>query len=277
MRGARRGSFQPSGLHPMVPIATASIWEPPPAGDVLRWPLPHQVGVNRLLVRGLALLARQKVVSLAGVEHLLSDRDPFILAINHSTRTEALLVPALLTLRRGGKLIHFLADWNYRLIPGIGLLYRRGETVTVMRKSARPPLLNVLRPFYRHPLSALERARLLVLQGRSVGFFPEGTVNRDPLRLLPGRRGAARLSLETGASVIPVGIRFPDVPPGRPITDGASMQIHVGAPLAPRRCFAGQAPLAEVRAWHAAVMEAIGRLSGKSWQAPTWEIGNARH
>ena len=34
-------------------------------------------------------------------------------------------------LHRGGRLIHFLADWNFRLIPGIGLMYRRAETITV--------------------------------------------------------------------------------------------------------------------------------------------------
>src|SRR5262249_35545949 len=146
---------------------------------------------------------------------------------------EAVLVPALLCLLRGGRPIHFLADWNYRLIPGIGLIYRRAETVTVTRKSARPPILNVFKRDYLHPSSPLDRARAQLLHGRSVGFFPEGAVNRDPLRLLPGRHGAARLSLETGAPVIPVGIRFPAAPANAPIARRALMQVHIGAPLAP--------------------------------------------
>ena len=68
-------------------------------------------------------------------------------------------MPALLILHRGGQLIHFLADWNYRLIPGVGLIYRRAQTITVTRKSARPKFLNVLKPLYLHPLSAFERSR----------------------------------------------------------------------------------------------------------------------
>jgi 1-acyl-sn-glycerol-3-phosphate acyltransferase len=122
----------------------------------------------------------------------------------------------------------------------------------------------------------LERTRTHLLCGRSVGFFPEGTVNRDAGRLLAGRRGAARLSLETGTPVVPVGIRFPHVSPGQVIGDGAAMEIHIGAPLSPPGCPSRVAPLATVRAWHATIMGEIGRLSGKAWHPPHWEIGNAQ-
>src|SRR5262249_11648955 len=155
-----------------------------------------------------------------GIEHLRTQHDPFILALNHSSYNEAVLVPALLILHRGGQLIHFLADWNYRLIPGVGLIYRRAETITVTRKSARPKILNVLKPLYLHPLSAFERSRQHLVAGRSIGVFPEGKINRHPRWLLAGRRGAARLSLETGAPVVPAGIRYPRVRPGRLIADG---------------------------------------------------------
>jgi 1-acyl-sn-glycerol-3-phosphate acyltransferase len=256
-------------------FAAASDWEPQTAVDVLRWPLPHPIGGDQLLLRALALFARQKVVSLTGIEHIRPDRDPFILAINHNTRTEALIIPALLMLQRGGKLIHFLADWNYRLIPGIGLIYRRAKTVTVTRKSARPAFFNVFRPFFQHPLSAFERSRLLLEKGASIGLFPEGRINRDPDRLMPGRRGAARLSLETGVPIIPVGIRFPDAQPG-PITGRASMAIEIGAPMAPPSRFTYPAPLADVRSWHATIMGSIGELSQKSWQPPQWETNYAR-
>jgi 1-acyl-sn-glycerol-3-phosphate acyltransferase len=257
----------------MPPGIAPPLWLPPSDEAILRWPLPAAGTGTGWILRGLALLARRKVLSIGGLEHVRPLRDPFILALNHSTRTEALLVPALLFLHRGGRLIHFLADWNYRLIPGIGSVYRRAETVTVMRKPARPRILNVLKPLYRHRLPAFERARLLLASGRSVGVFPEGTVNRDSRRLLAGRRGAARLSLETGAPVVPVGIRFPGVEPGRPIDDRAVMEIRIGAPLFPPHASAAReswAPLAEVRAWHAIVMNEIGRLAGKLW-TPPWE------
>jgi 1-acyl-sn-glycerol-3-phosphate acyltransferase len=262
-------------------MASGSKWEPPAPRDILHWPLPHQGLGNRLLIRTAALLARRQVVGLEGAEHILAERDPFILALSHSTRSETFLVPTLLFLRRGGRLIHFLADWNFRLIPGVGLIYRRAAAVTVTRKSARPRFLNLLKPLYGHPLPALEQARAHLLGGRSVGIYPEGTVNRDPGRLLAGRGGAARLSLETGAPIVPVGIRFPGAAGGAPISDRAAMDVHIGPPLRPPQRPAMRATPGEVRAWHAVVMREISRLSGKAWpgvaapDAPAGETGNA--
>ena len=234
----------------------------------MRWPLPAAALGSRLLLRAFALVARRKVLSIRGLEQIRPLHDPFILALNHSTRTESLLVPALLFLYRGGRIIHFLADWNFRLIPGVGPIYECAETVTVTCKPARPRLLNLVKHFYRHDLPALERARAQLAAGRSVGVFPEGAVNRDPRRLLAGRRGTARLSLETGVPVVPAGIRFPGA--GRKIADHAAMEVEIGAPLFPPRASSAWAPLAEVKAWHAVIMNEIGRLSGKLWTSP-WE------
>jgi 1-acyl-sn-glycerol-3-phosphate acyltransferase len=260
-----------------VSIDQASLdWNQPGPIEILRWPLPDQGFGHRLLIRGFALMARRQMLALRGIEHVLPDRDPFILAANHSTRLEAVSLPSLLFLRRGGRLIHFLADWNFRLIPGIGLLYRHSQAVTVTRKPARPRVLNALKPLYRQRVAALEQARALLQRGGSIGLFPEGTVNRDAGRLLPGRRGAARLSLETGVPVVPVGIRFPQVAPGRAIPDGAVMDVQIGAPLAPPRCASPPAPLAQVRAFHATIMREIGRLSGKAWEPPAYVNMEAR-
>src|SRR5262249_23634438 len=83
-----------------------------------------------------------------------------------------------------------------------GLLYARAQVVTVTRKPAKPNFLNLLKPLYEHSLPTLERARAHLAAGRSVGIFPEGEVNRDPTRLLRGRRGAARWQLETAAPAV---------------------------------------------------------------------------
>ncbi|MBK5957472.1 hypothetical protein CCR97_04505 [Rhodoplanes elegans] len=234
-------------------------------GELMQWPLPYQDGfADRCLVRAMALAARGRVLAVSGLQNVRAGYDPFILALNHSTRTEALLVPAVLTLHRGGRLIHFMADWNFRLIPGIGLLYRRSGALTVTAKPARPRVLDVLRPLYRSPGSVLDEARACLRRGRSVGIFVEGTVNRDPERLLPGRRSAALLSLETGVPIVPVGIRFPHAPPGRPIGDRDAMEVRIGPPLLPRERLDHPSPAA-LRAWHATVMGEIARLSGKHW------------
>jgi 1-acyl-sn-glycerol-3-phosphate acyltransferase len=246
-------------------------WRVPAFSEILGCALPHLGLGDRLLLRAIAILARHHVLSVHGLHHIRAAGDPFILAANHGTRREALLVPALLLLHRGGRRVHFLADWSFRLIPGVGLIYSRAQVVTVLRKSARPRLLNVLKALYERPLRPFEQARAHLLAGRSIGIFPEGTVNRDPDRLLRGRRGAARLSLETGAPVVPMGIRFPTVPPGQPIPPDAAMELHIGAPLAPPGPPAEQAPLATVTAWHAAIMTAIARHSGKTWNGAAEE------
>jgi 1-acyl-sn-glycerol-3-phosphate acyltransferase len=245
-------------------------WRMPGLGDILGCALPHLGLGDRLLLRAIALLARRHVLAVHGLQHVRAAGDPFILAANHGTRRESLLVPAILLLHRGGRRVHFLADWNFRLIPGVGLIYARAQVVTVLRKSARPRFLNVFRTLYQRPQRPFEQARTHLLAGRSIGIFPEGAVNRDTGRLLRGRRGAARLSLETGTPVVPMGIRFPTVPRGEPIPTHAPMELHIGAPLVPPGPVMEEAPLPAVTAWHAAIMAAIARHSGKTWAGTTW-------
>ena len=92
----------------------------------------------------------------------------------------------------------------------------------------------MLKPLYEHALPTLERARAHLAAGRSIGVFPEGEVNRDPARLLRGRRGTARLSLETGAAGGADGHSLPGQPTRRiPIAGHEAMELHIGAPLVP--------------------------------------------
>jgi 1-acyl-sn-glycerol-3-phosphate acyltransferase len=214
------------------------------------------------------LAARRQIGTVSGIEHIVTPH-PFIVALNHTTRREALLVPALMIFRRGGRRIHFLVDWMFALMPGAGFLFRRAGTIAVTNKPARPRALNAARPLFLAPTTALERARALLLKGNSVGIFPEGTVNRNPERLLPGRYGAARLSLETGVPIVPVGIRYPGAAAGGPVPENAAMEVFFGAPLTPPEIAGPVATTAEVRAWHAVMMGEIARLSGRAWSAPS--------
>ena len=53
---------------------------------------------------------------------------------------------------------------------------------------------------------AIETARQILLDGGLLALFPEGTRVRDPTILGKPHKGAARLALETGATVIPCAI-----------------------------------------------------------------------
>jgi 1-acyl-sn-glycerol-3-phosphate acyltransferase len=252
-------------MHPLAMGPGALVWRAPPPSGIVGCRLPFLGFGDRLLLRSLALLASRQIAAIHGLQHIRPASDPFILAANHSTRRESVLVPALLFLHRGGCLFHFLADWNFRLIPGAGFIYSRAQVVTVARKPAKPSFLNILKPLYEHPVPTIERARAHLAAGRSIGVFPEGEVNRNPARMLRGRRGTARLSLETGTPVVPMGIRFPGAEPGCLIPTHAVMELHIGAPLVPPGPAQERATLSAVSAWHAVIMTEIARLSGKAW------------
>lgn len=218
------------------------------------------------MMRSVLTVLGADVKAVHGLERLSPEHDPFIVAINHSTRLEALLLPVLFAFHRQGRLISFIADWNFALIPGIASILRAGETILLVRKPARPAVLNVFQPWFRRHGPAFERAECALKSGRSIGIFPEGTTNRHPTRLLRGFDGAARLSLTTGVPVIPVGVRFPGHPPDRPVRDRTPMELHAGEPLHP--VDAGPEPAREqVRDWHERIMRELARLSGKEWAA----------
>ncbi|MBP7148649.1 MAG: 1-acyl-sn-glycerol-3-phosphate acyltransferase [Acidobacteria bacterium] len=250
------------------PQAPAAPLVPPGLREILAHPLPFQSHswLNRAICRSIMALLGGRVLELHGLEHARPERDPFVLAINHNQKTEAVILPTMLIYHRGGKLIHFISDWNFQLIPIVRTVIRRSEVITLVVKDARPRILNVLKPLFHDPVPAFRRARRKIEAGAPVGVFIEGTVNRDRARLMAGHPGAARLSLETGAPVVAAGIRFPDVPPDRPVPESARMVLEIGPPMtppAPER--AGRPSPDEVRAWHDRVMREIARLSGKAW------------
>lgn len=255
----------PSELLP----AAAPAWRDLGLRDLWFRPIPALAARgDRALLRLAATLAQGQVRDILGWERVLPEHDPFILVANHGSRREALYLTAALMLARGGRPVHFLADWNFRLIPGVGYLYRRSGAITVTRKDARPRLLNRLKPRYLDATGPLEQARARLQAGAPIALFPEGTVNRHPGRLLRGRYGAARLSLETGVPILPVGIRFLGEPlAGRRADSASSMEIRIGAPCPPPPCAPGPAPIAAVRLWHERVMTEIAVLCGKAWDS----------
>ncbi len=240
---------------------TEPSWRCPTLSELFHRPL-HGLGIlDRSIVRLFSYFVLPTFECVRGLEHVQPDGDPFVLALNHATRFEAVALPPLLVYHRNGRRVHFLADWNFQMIPGIGLLYRRSGAIVVTRKSARPRFLNALKPLYAHKEPSHVRALAHLKAGRSIAIFPEGTVNRDPERLLRGRWGAARLSLEAGVPVVPGGIRDANANGRRP-----RLEISFGPPLRPQPRVAGPVASADLRRWHATIMTEIARLSGKSWE-----------
>ncbi|MEZ5244798.1 MAG: lysophospholipid acyltransferase family protein [Acidimicrobiales bacterium] len=149
---------------------------------------------------------------------------PAILAPNHTSVIDSFFLPAVLPRRITfvGK-AEYLDDWKTRrLFPALGMIPidRSGGDAADR---------------------ALETAARLLDDGELFGIYPEGTRARDGF-LHKGHTGAARLSLRTGAPIVPVGIlgtrtiqppdaRFPkpfrpvEVRFGRPIRPAASSEV----------------------------------------------------
>ena len=134
-------------------------------------PLPFKGILDQLLLRAVVLAVRRQVRAVSGLENIQTAR-PFILAVNHSSRREAVVVPAMLVFYRGGRLIHFWSDWALRLVPELGLLLKRAGTIPVTTKPARPEALDVFRRFYAQPRSAMEQARILLEAGNASASSP---------------------------------------------------------------------------------------------------------
>lgn len=243
------------------PLTVPAQFEP---GHVWQWPLTGlERRVDRILTRLIARVARAQIPEISHWERLLPDHDPFILIANHSSRREALYLGTLCLLLRSGKPVRFLADWNFRLIPGVGYLYDRSGVITIARKPARPRFLNRFKRRFMQSTSPFDQARATLAAGGAVGFFPEGTVNRDASRLLPGRIGAARLSIETQAPVLPVGLRFAGRRRDGLIDSNSPFRIEVGVPMSPPHSD-GTAPPQLVQNWHQEIMAALAPLCGKA-------------
>ncbi len=229
--------------------------------------MPHQKGrpFYRQILRFFAGTFGSRIIELRGLEHLAIENDPFILAMNHTQKLEALFIPSTIGCVRKGKLVRFIADWNLQLIPGIRPIYRAGQVILLDRKPARPAFLNIFRPWLTDKEPAFEAAGRMLREGHSIGFFPEGTTNREPRKLLRGFNGAATLSLTEGIPVVPAGVRFPEHRSDKPIREFERMIIEFGTPMpAPEKTEKPNRRL--VHQWHGDIMLGIARLSGKSWQ-----------
>ena len=86
-----------------------------------------------------------------------------------------------------------------------------------------------------HGREAYEAAKALVLEGELVGIFPEGRRSREGWMEEELRAGAARLSLETGAPLVPATIRgaFRAWPYFRALPGPAKIHVRYHDPIDP--------------------------------------------
>ena len=114
-----------------------------------------------------------------------------ILALNHVSHVDPLTAAHLVY--DHGRLPHYLAKSGLFKNKAFGRFLLAAGQIPVERLS-------------KNAAGAFDAAVAAVREGKCVVVYPEGTITRDPAGWpMTGKSGAARIALETGCPVIPVG------------------------------------------------------------------------
>ncbi len=125
--------------------------------------------------------AQQKIPSTGGV----------VLAVNHISNVDPLAVGQYVAF--AGRWPRFLAKASILRVPVAGRIIRACGQIPVERDTAAAQ-------------DALAEALTAVRADRAVVVYVEGTITSDPdLWPMRGRNGAARIALQTGVPVVPIG------------------------------------------------------------------------
>ncbi len=144
-------------------------------------------GVVRLLNAIVAPLSRRDWRQ----QHLLPATGGVIIVVNHISNFDPIVVGQYVAY--SGRWPRFLAKSSIFSVPVVGAVLRRCGQIPVQRQTAQS----------RDALVAVTDA---VASGRAVVVYPEGTITGDPdLWPMAGKTGAARIALQTGCPVIPMG------------------------------------------------------------------------
>lgn len=114
-----------------------------------------------------------------------------VIAMNHISHIDPLTLGWLLY--EHGRLVQYLAKDALFEVPVFKYIVRDARMIPVSRLST-------------DAAKSFEAACVAVRAGGCVGVYPEGTITKDPTGWpMRGKTGAARIALETGCPVIPIG------------------------------------------------------------------------
>ncbi|HET9344518.1 MAG TPA: lysophospholipid acyltransferase family protein [Candidatus Limnocylindrales bacterium] len=157
-------------------------------------------------------------VRVEGAIDAVPREGPVILASNHVSNADGVIIGAWLTPRLGRR-IHWLGKREMFDWPVVGWMARSGGVVPVDRGRA--------------DAEAFRLAQKVLAAGHVLMVFPEGT--RSPTgELQRPKDGLAMLALRTNATIVPIGVSNTDRvwPRGRPIPKvGGHATMRVGEPF----------------------------------------------
>ncbi|HZP29337.1 MAG TPA: lysophospholipid acyltransferase family protein [Acidimicrobiia bacterium] len=158
-------------------------------------------------------------IRVEGREHLPT-RGPVIVAANHRSFLDSMFIPLVIPRR-----VTFVAKAEYFDSWKTAWLFRALGQIPIRREGGSASE------------GALLAARDVLENGGVFGIYPEGTRTRDGLTHR-GHTGAARLAMQTGAPIVPVGMIGSDEcqPVDRKLPRlFKQVTIRFGAPISPQR------------------------------------------
>jgi 1-acyl-sn-glycerol-3-phosphate acyltransferase len=194
----------------------------------------------------LRALWRPKVT---GLGHL-PRTGPVIMASNHLSVVDSLVIPIMVK-----RPVYFLAKNEYFRQPLMRTIMTGLNQIPVDRSGGRASLM------------ALDAALPVLRDGQVLGIFPEGTRSPDG-RLYRGRPGVAKLALDAGATILPVGLVGTEkVQPigARLPRFGVDIEMRVGPPLDLSRWRDAPVDSRVLREITGALMAEIRALTGQEY------------
>jgi 1-acyl-sn-glycerol-3-phosphate acyltransferase len=194
----------------------------------------------------LRALWRPKVT---GLGHL-PRTGPVIMASNHLSVVDSLVIPIMVK-----RPVYFLAKNEYFRQPLMRTIMTGLNQIPVDRSGGRASLM------------ALDAALPVLRDGQVLGIFPEGTRSPDG-RLYRGRPGVAKLALDAGATILPVGLMGTEkVQPigARLPRFGVDIEMRVGPPLDLSHWRDAPVDSRVLREITGALMEEIRTLTGQEY------------
>jgi 1-acyl-sn-glycerol-3-phosphate acyltransferase len=180
--------------------------------------------VGRTLIQRMVIFPAVGMVCRPRVERVCAAErmgGPLVVVANHTSHLDCpVLLRALPGAVRRRTSVAAAADYFYR---------------TRVRGAAVSLALGTM-PFDRkvHTGAALDACRGVLTSGGALLMFPEGTRSRDGV-MAAFKSGAARVAIDTGAAVLPVGVSglHAVLPVGASMPHPRRVSVHVGAPLYP--------------------------------------------
>jgi 1-acyl-sn-glycerol-3-phosphate acyltransferase len=152
-------------------------------------------------------------------ENHLATRGPAILAVNHASYLDVVVLLAALPVD-----FRFVAKRELIATPLVGQVIRKVGHLTVERGQASRSVADA------------ERITSALREGLSVLVFPEGTFVRAP-GILPFRLGGFKAAMDTGCPVVPITIRGARtiLPADTWLPRPGPLTVAIGAPIAPEK------------------------------------------